>query len=279
MIKTNNNWDKRTRREWNIFAAAGNGRIDVLQKLLRKGGDMNAKQDSTSALYHAILHNQLRCAEFLLKHGAKVNDLASGQHSHLYTAVQCRSEAALDLLYRYKANGACFDAGDAVVCAMENKDYGILHKLIRHGAPYSKALKIAVKDKDWKSIRAITRHCTNLHKSWFSYCCMELMDANNKATLDITQHIIDHSGNLEGEKESMIRLALCIQSTHSEWVRYRKQLWWMVRKAIEKGAPAKVQIPKDNWVQFFFSREYVSFRQLAYEQNSQHIISHLLHKM
>lgn len=266
--------DVRRRSDWNEFSAAANGRVDMLEKLLAKGADFNARQNNKTPLFHALHHHQLNSAKFLLDHGARVNENATEHCSHLYKAVERRSEAALDLLFQYGANGACFDSGKAVVLAVCNRDLGILRKLLSHGARKDAGLWLALLAVDWEIISIFTSTCAPLDRYWFNEWCLRNMKPQ-KSSIDIAHHIVEHSGDLSGLPDCMQRLAVCLQTDDHEWKQHRESLWWLVRKAIEKGAHHWETVPRECWFQFFWNNRQVSLLDIARAQNHHYMVNFL----
>lgn len=269
--------DVRRHRDWNVFAAAAHGRVDILEKLWTKGVDFNARQNYETPLYHALMHHQLKSARFLLEHGARVNENATEHCSHLYKAVEFRSEEALDLLFQYGANGACFDSGKAVELAVRNRDLGILRKLLMHGARKDEGLWIALHAVDWEIIGIFTSICSPLDRSWFNEWCLRHM-THSKNTIDVAHHIVEHSGDLSGLPECMQRLAVCLQTSNPDWVKHRESLWWLVRHAIERGAHHWETVAPECWFQFFWSNHRVRLIDIAKKQNCQHMIEFLSYR-
>ncbi len=269
--------DVSRRKDWNVFAAAAAGRIDKLTALSKRGVDFNARQNSRTPLFHALLHNQLRSAEYLLTHGAKVNEKATENSSHLLIAVAQRSEAALDLLYRYGADGACFDSGKAVETAIRNNDLGILRKLLSHGARMHEGLWMALNAVNWPVINIIMQECAPLDRYWFNEWCLRKMQPSKSST-DIAHCIVEHSGDLSGLPECMQRLAVCLQSKEPEWSKLRESMWWVVRKAIEHGAHHWETVPQETWVQFFWNSRQVTLLDIARKQNCHHMVEFLSHR-
>ena len=91
------NTHNRVSRQWNVCSAAAVGRIDILKSLVAKGADLNAVHGKGTPLYHALLHNQLRCAEYLLQNGAEITG------SHYVVAYERNFESAVYLLCQYGA--------------------------------------------------------------------------------------------------------------------------------------------------------------------------------
>ena len=85
-------------RQWNVCSAAAVGRIDILKSLVAKGADLNAVHGKGTPLYHALLHNQLRSAEYLLQNGAEI----TGSH-YILVAYERNFESAVYLLCQYGA--------------------------------------------------------------------------------------------------------------------------------------------------------------------------------
>lgn len=261
--------------EWNVFAAAGTGRIDILKKLRERGSDINARQAGKTALYHAIIHNELNCIKYILEHGGCVHDKVDGEHSAVYLATRYRSLAALRILFEHGANGACFDSGEAVYMAVQNSDHEIIRILLQHGAHFDKGFRSALDTHRWDLIEVFSSTCAPLDRCWFAEWGLHKMSADNKTTIDIAHHLVEHSGDLSGLPDCMKRIAVCLQSNDYQWLKHRDSLWWLVRKAIDKGATHRELVPKNTWFQFFWNSQYETLADIARTQNETHMVDFL----
>ncbi|KAK9837677.1 hypothetical protein WJX74_002781 [Apatococcus lobatus] len=65
-----------------LHMASANGHLDIVEKLVDAGGDVNSKNESgNTPLHWACLNGQTHVAEFLLRHGASISSLNSQQRT------------------------------------------------------------------------------------------------------------------------------------------------------------------------------------------------------
>jgi ankyrin repeat protein len=120
-----------------LYIAAENGNKDIVELLLAKGADVNAKTDRGSTPLHlAAFHNHRNVLELLLVKGAQVNEKSDSGCTPLYSAAEKNSMDAAKLLI---AKGAEIDANaengfSPLHIAAQNGYRGFVEILISRGA-------------------------------------------------------------------------------------------------------------------------------------------------
>ncbi|XP_055333416.1 uncharacterized protein LOC129584975 [Paramacrobiotus metropolitanus] len=114
--------------------------LAVLDTLLLNGADIACRDsDGNSPLYRAVLHDQLREAEFLLEKGAPINDVYVNANdldgeTCLTTAVQLGNAQMVRMLLRCGADVNAIDGPGLVWFCALHRDLEILTLLVSAGA-------------------------------------------------------------------------------------------------------------------------------------------------
>jgi len=111
---------------------------EVVEALLRKGADVNAHPEGTTALlYRARSRDKAGCL-FFLEHGADV-DAAEDGHTALTYAAESGDDAMVDLLLKHRANvNANVGRGKTALMAAASEGHSaVMRILLQHGAAAS----------------------------------------------------------------------------------------------------------------------------------------------
>ncbi len=103
-----------TRLYHDVFTAAEQGNIELLNKLIAYGADINKKDRcSKTALFYAVLHGHLNCVCLLLEKGANPDipcrkyaptGFIAANQTPLHFAVLLNNREAVELLLEYNAD-------------------------------------------------------------------------------------------------------------------------------------------------------------------------------
>ncbi len=150
-----------------LYIAIGNGRLDIVELLIKNGANVNKMSRGNSPLYIAAWHGHLDIAKFLIKHGANVNIVNSRGETPV-TQAACNGK--LDILELLIDYGADLNISNnlrwtPLYLATMNKHLKVIQFLIEHGAgAIPQDQQNSIKNVDVKTLLEAQEYADNLLK-------------------------------------------------------------------------------------------------------------------
>ncbi|MBI4027589.1 MAG: ankyrin repeat domain-containing protein [Verrucomicrobia bacterium] len=149
-----------------LHTAASHGHLQIVELLLAKGAQVNAKDEyGATSLHNAARSRHKDIVELLLSKGAEVNKGDFFNHTPLYRAAENGNQNVVKLLLQKGANVHVRDSEDgttALPLAIRGNHERIVHMLLARGADVNVADHDGLTPLHWAAQRGNTRIATLL---------------------------------------------------------------------------------------------------------------------